>query len=121
MKLSEFIQETLVEIANGITSANESLIETGAVANPPNIAVRPRGDSKIFGVWNRNSPEMHPIVELIEFDVSIAVEENREKNAKGSLSISIVELGAGGKSLAKTGSESRVKFRVPLIYPQAKL
>ena len=120
MKLSDFINETLVEIAEGINRANRSLEGTGAMANPPNVYVQPEGGSKIFGVWDKRALEMHPIVELIEFDVALSVKEDRETNAKAGVSLSVLQLGTGGKSSDIRGSESRVKFRVPFIFPRAE-
>ena len=118
MKLSKFIEETLAEIATGIANANQRLLSTGAIANPPNVYIQTDKDSKIFAVWDKNALEMHPIVELIEFDVAINAEQGSETNANAGISISIAKLGAGGKSQEKTSESSRVKFRVPFVYPR---
>ena len=118
MKLRTFIEETLAEIASGISNANERLQETGAVANPSNIYVDRNKDSKIFGVWDQNALSMHPIVELIEFDVAISLEQETGTSANAGVSISIAKLGAGGKSMNKESETSRVRFRVPFVYPR---
>ena len=120
MKLSKFIEETLSEIAAGIDGANQRLKSTGAVVNPPNMYVQSEGNSKIFAVWDKKALEMHPIVELIEFDVAISAGQDTETNANAGVSISVVKLGAGGKSLNKSDESSRVKFHIPFVYPRAR-
>ena len=118
MKLRTFIEETLTEIASGIANANERLQTTGAVANPSNIYVQCDKDSKIFAVWDQNALEMHPTVELIEFDVAIISDQSAETGANVGVSISIAKFGAGGKSMDRASETSRVKFRVPFVYPR---
>lgn len=118
MKLRTFIEETLAEIASGIANANERLQGTGAVANPSNIYVQVDKDSNIFGVWDQNAREMHPIVELVEFDVAISAEQGTETNANAGVSISIAKFGAGGKSMDRASETSRVRFKVPFVYPR---
>lgn len=119
MKLSAFIEETLSEIAIGIASANRRLKSTGAIVNPPNMYIQNEGNSKIFAVWDKKALEMHPVVELIEFDVAISAGQDTETNANAGVSISIAKLGAGGKTRNKSDESSRVKFRIPFVYPRA--
>ncbi len=114
MELREFITETLMQIAEGIEDAQKRLKDKGseAIINT-NMTETDVGHLVTGG---RRRP-----VELIEFDVAILASEGTE--AKGGIGLtvaSLLNLEAGGKSSHSTGSESRIKFKVPMSYPMHK-
>ncbi len=119
MELKSFIAAALVQIAEGIDAANEKLNCSEATVNPRNITV-PEGWEKVYGVWNKNALEMHPIVELIEFDVAIQIKEDSEASGKAGLSVAQIGFGAKGSISESRGTESRIKFKIPMVYPRAK-
>jgi hypothetical protein len=57
-------------------------------------------------------------VEFIEFDVAILANEGTETKAGVGLTVaSLLRLDAGGKTTQSRGSESRIKFKIPMSYP----
>jgi len=115
MELKDFVRESLVQIAHGISEASEVLKDTSAHINPKNVYVN--GDNlKNYGrLVNDNS--FNPVVELVEFDVAVHASEGTETNGKIGISIGSIGLGAGGKSQESNRSESRIKFKVPVTFP----
>ncbi|EGQ9599485.1 MULTISPECIES: trypco2 family protein [Vibrio] len=120
MKLSEFISSTLSEIVNGIEDANQQLIDKGVKVNPPNIYLEDNPNKSIYGVWNKNSLPMHPVVEVVEFDVTLTAEETSNSGGKAGVSIGVAKVSADGASSDRSSHVSRVKFKVPVIYPTAE-
>jgi len=114
MDLSKFISTTLVQIATGIEAAQSELKEKelDAIVNT-NITKNQSGDLVTGG--KRRS------VEIVEFDVAVLVNEGTETNAGVGLKVaSLLSLEAGGKSNNTNGSESRIKFKIPMSYPMHK-
>lgn len=113
MDLKSFVETTLVQIAEGISSANDTLKEdaTGAVVNPVKIVgSRPPTD----------------ITRSVAFDVALTVEEadasaiEGETKAKGGfLSIASVGASVGGErsSTRREESISRISFEVHMQQP----
>jgi predicted ATP-dependent Lon-type protease len=114
MELKEFITETLMQIAEGIEQAQRRLKDKSseAIINT-NMTETDVGHVVTGG---RRRP-----VEFVEFDVAILANEGTETKAGIGLTVaSLVKLDAGGKSSQSKGSESRIKFRVPMSYPMHK-
>ncbi|MCX9450509.1 trypco2 family protein [Vibrio cholerae] len=120
MKLSEFISSTLSEIVDSIELANEQLSDKGIRVNPPNIYLEDSPNKQVYGVWNKDSFQMHPLVEIVEFDVTLTAEETSNSGGKAGISIGVAQVSANGLSSDKSSHVSKVKFKVPIIYPTAK-
>jgi hypothetical protein len=108
MDLREFIQKTLTQIAEGVHAAQEAIDLVGGVVNPQDQrGTRPKDVMVISG---------DRIVERVEFDVAIVATEQQG----GSAGLEVFGIVRGGiaKEL-REGSESRVKFTVPLVLPQS--
>jgi hypothetical protein len=114
MELRKFISETLMQIVEGIEDAQRGLKdkESEAIINT-NMTATDVGHVVTGG---RRRP-----VEFVEFDVAILADEATEKRAGGGITVaSILKLDAGGKTNKSAGSESRIKFKVPMSYPMHK-
>jgi len=111
VELKEFITETLMQIADGIEDAQKRLKDRGskAIVNT-NMTATDVGHVVTGG---RRRP-----VEFVEFDVAVLADEGTEKRAGVGLTVaSLLKLDAGGKSSQSKGSESRIKFKIPMSYP----
>ena len=101
IKLKDFIQNTLVEIAEAVRGANKQLNPEGK--HGPTFCLRSnRGDnSKIPG---------------IEFNV--AVTASKEGKDTSGFMVALVNLGGGSKAERVTGDElaHRIKFEVGVYY-----
>lgn len=114
MDLKDFITETLVQIASGIEDAQVKLKEQDSQAII-NTNMTQTGDGNLV-TGGRRVP-----VEIVEFDVAILANEGTETNAGIGLTVaSLLNLKAGGQSNQSQGSESRIKFKIPMSYPMHK-
>jgi len=115
MELKDFVEQSLVQISHGIESASKALEHTNAHINPKNVYVNSDNRQNYGRLVEKK--EYNPVVELVEFDVAVHVSEGTETNAKIGISVGSIGLGAGGKSQEANRSESRIKFKVPVVFP----
>jgi len=119
MDLKDFVRQSIVEIANGIKEADQDLKETNAVVNPLNI-VYPSLDNVYAQLDPKSRQDDRPVVELLEFDVAVFAKEGSEAKGGIGLSVGSISIGAHGKSDESKSSESRIKFKVPVVWPYAE-
>jgi len=117
MNLQEFIRETLVQISHGITQANTELKGAGARVNPLNVHPYLHTSDKVYGRIDNEAASHAPIVELVEFDVALAVTEGKETKGGIGIAVGTIGLGTQGRSDSEKSSESRVKFKIPVQFP----
>lgn len=109
MELSEFVEETLVQILKGIRGAQQR--EDG-----PNVAAEGMFSGKV-------SEHLHIAFDdvpftVVDFDVSVVAETKNE----GKGGIKVLGIAAGGSVDRAVQNTSRVKFAVHLMLPKgAKL
>lgn len=119
MDLKDFVASSLQQIAEGIIQANENLKETSAIVNPAEITV----NSDSSQAYGRTRPSSNPanndsrVVEKVSFDVAVTIQEGTQTDAGIKVSVMSIGLGAGGKSENTSGSESRISFSVPMVFP----
>ncbi len=114
MELKQFVTETLVQISEGIEAAQKQLKENGS-ASIINTNMTKTNDGHLV-TGGRRRP-----VEYVEFDVAVLANEGTETKAGIGLTVaSLLKLDAGGQSNQTAGSESRIKFKVPMSYPMHK-
>lgn len=114
MELQQFIEETLVQIAQGIVAANKALESTGAIVSPERL-IRSFAD-KAAGRSPTTKPG-DPPVHRVEFDVAVIVSSSSATSGGAGVKLAVVDLGTKGESGHKNTSESRIKFSIPMIYP----
>ena len=119
MDLKEFVRESLVQISNAIIEANVELEGTSAVVNPYNV-VTFGGDQKAYGRLNDAYKEKDAIVEVVEFDVAVTTESGTQTGGGIKISVASIGIGAEGKSTGAQSHESRIKFKVPMVYPRVQ-
>ena len=140
MELKTFVEQSLIQIIEGIHDAQKQAHKFRAMINPP---LAPEVDDKghTKGPMYRPAAEMlqrvglletgmGTVADMVEFDVAITVStgktDSSEKGgeAKAGLNISVVsaQFGGGAKSSTQSKLEdsriSRVKFRVPVAFPK---
>lgn len=115
MELKDFVQASLIQIAKGIEGAAADLSGTTAQINPKNVYVNSEQRQNYGRLMS--SKEYAPIVELVEFDVSVHASEGTERSGGVGISIGSVGIGVGGKENENTKSESRIRFKVPVVWP----
>ena len=111
MELKEFVTETLVQVAEGIEEAQRRLKDSGSDAKVNPYMTKDNSGKWVTGGRRKN-------VEIVEFDVAILANEGTETKAGVGLTVaSLLRLDAGGRSSQASGTESRIKFKVPASFP----
>ena len=111
MELRDFVTQSLVHIVSGVAEAQKKLKGTSARVSP-----RMRSTDKEHTIGQAEMDGGQP-VSYVEFDV--LVNATKGKGSKGSVGLVVGALGLGtqAQSEAKSGEESRIKFKVPIILP----
>lgn len=114
MDLKDFISQTLVQIAEGVSDSSVRINELGGRVNP-HVTSEHKELSRHGMLWSSGSA-----VHVVSFDVALTV--NTGTGTKGGIGIfaGAVNLGSSGESKAESSSVSRVSFTVPLILPQTR-
>jgi len=111
MELKQFVSETLKEIIEGVTNAQEEVTK-GAVN--PKIWMSQRGEANKMKILESNAGEW---IHMVDFDVAVTVVEGTESKGGIGLVVGPVALGSKGQSNSENSSISRIKFQVPVAYP----
>jgi hypothetical protein len=113
MELKDFIKNTLVEIVKGLQSANEALVGTSAFVASSNFT---SPSQEWFGTLDAKN--IHHYISLVDFDVSVLVQDLSEKSKGGNINVAqLISVGGNGDQSSKTEKENRVKFKIPLALP----
>lgn len=103
MNLRTFIAQTLLDIVNGVTDAQQATNEGVVVPRMPmEKSVVDSGITKI---------------QIVEIDVAVRAEESYEADGQARIGISVLGASTKGAVSATSGNESRVKVRIPLQLP----
>jgi len=142
MELKSFVEQTLVQIVHGIHDAQGKAASFGGAINPllaeeldPNKRAKHPGhqlDKEVLSGANLLLTHMNRVADMVEFDIAITVAETskdgHEKDASGkagfNISVLSAEIGKGVKSTKESERSdsrvSRVKFRVPVSFPNQR-
>lgn len=119
MDLKDFVRESLVQIAIGVSEANTALAGTGAVVNPVNVQAYSK-DAKAYGRLNNQFDEKDALVELVEFDVAVTSETGTQTGGGIKISVASIGIGTEGKSTGSQSNISRIRFNIPMVYPASR-
>ena len=111
MNLKDFVAESLVQIVGGVVAAQEQLKGTRARVNP---LMRVTSDESSIGTAEGDGGQP---VYAVEFDVVVTAAEGTGTKGGIGVAVGIVGLGSQGQSESKSGQESRIKFKIPLLLP----
>lgn len=119
MELKDFIKESLVQVNLAIEESNKELKDSTAVINPNNFVVYSEG-SQVYGRKSTDLKHQAKVVHKIEFDVAVYAESDEQKSGGAKISIASIGLGVKAQEGTSNKSESRLKFSIPVIYPENK-
>lgn len=120
MELKDFIKESLVQINLAIEESNEELKDSDAVINPGGIQVNSDGYQAFGRETHVMAKKNFRVVQKIDFDVAVYAQDDTSKGVGAKISIASIGIGADGKEVKTNKSESRLKFSIPVIYPEPK-
>ena len=120
MDLESFIAQSLQQVISGVRSAQEYAANnpTGAKINPRGITALKRDD--------HGKKQPHDIgtklpVHDVEFDVAVTVTQSSEGKAGGGLLVAGLGIGGQKASSTESASVSRIKFTVPIVWPDPQV
>jgi hypothetical protein len=113
MDLREFVAITLRQIVDGVKDAQTSVASGGEVN--PKIWVAQRGDAAKMKILESNSGKW---IHMVDFDVAVTVMEATETKGGVGLVVGPVVLGSKGQSNAESATVSRIRFQVPIAFPE---
>ncbi len=114
MEIRDFISETLSEIVAGIKDAQPKVQEAGGAVNPkgcnyPNL--------EKFTIQHK---ETSRVGDNVEIEIAVTAVKTENSGGKMGVSLQVFEASIGGGSQAQSGSVSRVKFKIPVIFPKSE-
>jgi len=114
MDIAQFITASIHEITAGIVQAREELKNEGILVAPslPLGLIQPNQDCLIG-----HTLYMKEAVYSVEFDIAVVIHQEDGQQAKLGVLAGVFGVGAGISSQQNEGSESRVRFSVPITYP----
>lgn len=117
MNLQDFVKTTLVEIINGVKNAREELKDPSkedSLISPVMSGIdgdrQPKGKHYII--------DMESLVHMVDFDVAVTTTETDSVEGKAGISVMGMGFGAQGGTSSQDTSVSRIRFEVPVVYPQ---
>ena len=116
MDLQNFITQTLVQIAKGVEGASAELKDSSAIVNPRNVSGTHNANSNVYGYLDENK-KFYRAVQQIEFDVAVVASKGTETKGGIGIMVGSIGLGSHGKSDAENSSHSRIKFKIPMVFP----
>ena len=125
MELKNFISSTIEEISRGILEASENLSDTNAIVSPKDFKINSK-ESQAFGRTKLEHLPDHVekgtrVVQKIDFDIAVTVDETDKTKAGGKISVLSIGLGGDLETSSKTGTNSRIKFSVPIVLPSKEI
>jgi len=117
MDLKEFISETLKQIFDGVTDAQDNVKATGGKISPNVIC---QNSSNVVTPLMTVPGSKGVTANNIDFDVALTTVEASGTGGKAGLSVWGIGAGVEGKSETTNSTVSRVKFSVSVILPVSK-
>jgi hypothetical protein len=107
MDLRQFVNDTLVQIVQGVADASLEASKVGATVNPPR-----RGGGEFAAIH-----ETGALIVNVEFTVALSVTEGT--GTKGGIGVvaGVFALGSQGESRETNASTTHVRFTVPVALP----
>ena len=117
MELKDFISETIVQIATGVTDAIEKCSEKNVIVNP-DITIGENGE---FWVPSKGSYRISRRVQQVEMDVCVTVSESENNGIDAKVRISVFGIEANSTGIKSNTNETRIRFSIPVCLPVSKV
>lgn len=110
MQFDDFVSQTLKQIIDGVSTAQEYARSKRANINPSSARFHSSTEGSIF-CQNTGIP-----LQNVEFDVAVTVAES-QKNNNGNPSVGEISVTSSNEATTQNSSVSRIKFKVPVLLP----
>ncbi len=112
MQLDEFVSQTLKQVIDGVSSAQQYGKSKNANINPSTARMDGKAAGYSFCV------ETGIPLQDIEFDVAVTVSESNE-SSDGDANVGAISVTSLNQSTSQSSSVSRIKFKVPILLPNS--
>jgi hypothetical protein len=112
MQLENFVSQTLKQIIDGVSVAQEYSQTKNAKINPSTA----RMDNKASGY--SYCIETYIPLQDVEFDVAVTVKEE-STTSEGGGNVGEISVTSASQASNQNSSVSRIKFKVPILLPQS--
>ena len=130
MEIKDFIKEALLQIVDGVSSANEALNGKGATIPTKGLV----GEGVLFKFSGKREESKHSV--KVDFDLAVVLSQSESTKLDGSLKTSgegklkiapFVKLGMGADAKGSASNETqnenqtihRIQFTIPLTLPDS--
>lgn len=110
MKLDDFVSQTLKQIIDGVSVAQEYGRSKNADINPASARFHSKTEGLIF------CQETGIPLQNVEFDVAVTVAES-QTSSNGNPSVGAISVSSSTEAITQNSSISRIKFKVPVLLP----
>jgi hypothetical protein len=122
MELKQFIKESLGQILEGVSQAEREANYNGMSINPSFAHYTQPNAAKFIGENHKLPVDVivdieGRIIVMVDFDVAVTATEGTGTKGGIGVFVGAVGLGSQGQSTKANTSETRIKFRVPVILP----
>ncbi|MHC4404562.1 MAG: hypothetical protein ACYTG0_33320 [Planctomycetota bacterium] len=109
MQLAEFIEESLVQMIQGVKKAQDKTRDTDAEIAPAGLAKFADDQTQIMFKPGQG------LVNMVEYDVAVTTGE--KTSAQGGIGIVMAVLGVGAQAKMEDSSSAihRIKFSIPVV------
>jgi hypothetical protein len=111
MDLKDFVTASIISVLEGVRDAATQTTNMAEVAP----AFSPAGGIEKAGIL---MSQAGGYVHMLEFDVAVTANEGADTKAGIGVVAGVFNLGAGGTSTTSNSTVSRIKFRVPIVFPK---
>lgn len=118
MNLKDFVKETILDIAKAIDEANKEASEQriDLLVNPYPLYEAHTGHTEVYKDTTSKRGD-RSTVEKIEFDVAVTSSNKSDGSVGSSIDIVGFKIGADGKISDGIENVSRIKFKIPVSFP----
>ena len=115
MTVKEFVADTLVQIVEGVQTAQTRIAKSGAAINRTGMNFL---SDQLEG--RRFDPNTSELEEMVRFDIGVTAEGGTGTKGGVGVFIGSIALGSQGQSTTKDSKINRVQFSVPIVYPPSE-
>lgn len=115
MELKDFIKETLLQISEGVISAQEELKNSGCLINPL-ISSIVNGTTLI----NEGKQNERRQVQNIKMSIAISITENKGEKSGIGIVASVIKAGLSKDESEQNHTINRIDFEIPISLPVSK-
>lgn len=110
MDIKNFVKETLVQIAEGVIDAQQSIKSSTAVINPNRVGINSIGQKYL-------AKSGATFVHDIEMEIAVTISDKEGNEGGLKVVAGVFSIGGGAKNEYLNNTISTVKFKIPMVLP----